>query len=425
MLYAGNSSREIGEHLGVSHSTIQREVKRNRIEKIPNIRVANPAAFCKHYDLCAIKISTCKTCNSEYTYCKKCHVVRCYKYCEYFDPIKCPETEKWPYICKSNCANRKKCRRPKYSYAPIEAHKRYKENLVESRNKPYLDEEELKELSKTLSPYIENGFSPYAALASEAKKINIDVRTIYRYINDGHLDIPIMKLPRKVRYKQRKKVKAEVKSKIDRSGRMYSDFLALSEETRKKYWQMDSVEGKRVNNQRLLTIHQPKLEFQLLQLVKSSSSFEVVNILDYYEKLLGSRKKFNKIFPGFLVDRGREFDFWKELERSFLEPSKKRCRIFYCDTNRPDQKGSAEKNHEHIRCVLPKGYSDFDALTNFDIAKLCSNINNYPRKSLEGKSPISFARNLFPKSFLATLGIEEVPPKKIVLNTSLLPHTQH
>ena len=32
-----------------------------------------------------------------------------------------------------------------------------------------------------------------------------------------------------------------------------------------------------------------------------------------------------------------------------------RTRIFYCDPSAPYQKGSAERNHEFIRCFLPKG----------------------------------------------------------------------
>ena len=109
---------------------------------------------------------------------------------------------------------------------------------------------------------------------------------------------------------------------------------------------------------------------------------------------------------------------------SILEPGQKRCRVYFCDPQRSDQKGSCEKNHEFIRYVLPKGQSNFDALTNYDIAVLNSHINSYPRKLLDGITPLKEAEKIIPKSFFDDLGIETINPKEVILKSKLLKHTQ-
>ena len=45
MLYSGSTARQIGNVLGVSHTTITRAIKRNRIVKVPNPKNANASLF--------------------------------------------------------------------------------------------------------------------------------------------------------------------------------------------------------------------------------------------------------------------------------------------------------------------------------------------------------------------------------------------
>ena len=61
-------------------------------------------------------------------------------------------------------------------------------------------------------------------------------------------------------------------------------------------------------------MHIVKREFQVINLVKDSSSDRVVQIFNYYEFLLGSRELFEKIFGIILADRGKEFNKFLELE---------------------------------------------------------------------------------------------------------------
>ena len=70
-----------------------------------------------------------------------------------------------------------------------------------------------------------------------------------------------------------------------------------------------------------------------------------------------------------LTDRGSEFSDPLAIERSCLEPGKRRCRVFYCDPLAPGQKGACERNHVEIRKLLPKGAGiRFDRLAPADLA---------------------------------------------------------
>jgi hypothetical protein len=75
-------------------------------------------------------------------------------------------------------------------------------------------------------------------------------RTIYNYVNDRVLTAKNIDLPRKVRYKPRKK--ARTRFKVDKTcviGRSYNDFLAFMEsEERKRSSQKECKKVEKVIN---------------------------------------------------------------------------------------------------------------------------------------------------------------------------------
>ena len=85
------------------------------------------------------------------------------------------------------------------------------------------------------------------------------------------------------------------------------------------------------------------------------------------------------------------------------------------------QKGAAEKNHVELRKCLPKGRTDFDRLTERDMAALMSHVNSYARESLSWAAPIDLAERSCP-GLLAALGVERVPAAEVNLTPYLLPH---
>ena len=76
----------------------------------------------------------------------------------------------------------------------------------------------------------------------------------------------------------------------------------------------------------------------------------VHHILDWLEQLCG-KHTFRKLFGLILGDRKSEFDDVAGIEKDG------RCNVYYTDPQRPDQKGSCEKNHVELRKVIPKGTS--------------------------------------------------------------------
>lgn len=50
---------------------------------------------------------------------------------------------------------------------------------------------------------------------------------------------------------------------------------------------------------------------------------------------------------------------------------------------------------------------------------MMNHINSYKRKALFGKSAFELAKTVIPEDFFVLLGLEEIPPDKIVLRPSL------
>ena len=144
--------------------------------------------------------------------------------------------------------------------------------------------------------------------------------------------------------------------------------------------------------------------------------------LDAMEGACGSRDTFSAAFPILLCDRGVEFDDWEGMERSCLDAGQRRCRVFYCDPMESNQKPQAERNHEQLRRVLPKGRTDMDRLDVADVAACCSHVNSYPLASRGGKCAFELSAGLFPQSLLDGLGIARVAPDEVVLKPSLTAH---
>ena len=146
--------------------------------------------------------------------------------------------------------------------------------------------------------------------------------------------------------------------------------------------QMDSVEGKK-GGKVLLTMHFTTPQFMLAFIRDANTSQSVIDIINrLYIELFPH--VFNNLFPILLGDNGSEFSNPFAIE--FDSQGNQRTKVFYCDPSAPYQKGAAENNHELIRRVIPKGTS-MDDLSQYDIIKLMSHINSYPRKKLGEKTP--------------------------------------
>lgn len=423
-IIAEESATKIAKRISCPTSTVTREVKRNRsiTERKTKVLQKTPSLRCAKRRDCECIGSACGTCQTAFTNCKDCKTRDCTKKCPDFKLTMCPTTEKWPYVCPEKCAKRGQCSYPRVRYRAQEADDSYRVRLADSRSGIAVSAEELESMNEIIVPLVKQGHSFEAIWANHADDLPVCTRTGYNYQKAGVLGVAAIELPQSVRRRSRKKPKAYTRDRVDRTDRLHEDFLRLSLEEQVRVVQCDSVEGYKHNACDVLSMHIVARKFQFYIKKRHAISADTVAILDYIECKLGSREAFEAIFGILLCDRGPEFDDWEGMERSVFDPTKKRCHVYYCDAMISNQKSQAERNHEQLRRILPKGRSDFDALSNTDVALCCSHANSYPLATLGGKCAFEQVEGLVPKALLDELGYKRLPPDKVVLKPYLMVH---
>lgn len=410
-LEAGRTFASMGRQIGVPTSTVTREVKANRTRVVPKGRTWNLCAMKRECDLSGICGKACSL-----AACKGCARVNCNDVCPWFEERRCELIERAPYVC-GDCHRRPNCGFRQAEYRAVDAQLAHAKRLVESREGVSLTPAQLESLVSLVRRRLRQGWSIAAIWAVHGDQLPVSERTMYSYIDAGVMGLANIDLPKKVKYKPRKAISGY--RPVDRDGRSYSDFLDLPAAARAKAVQMDTVMGVTGDFKCILTLHFPEPELQLMVLLDEHTCEAVVGALDWIEGIVGTAE-FARLFGVILTDRGTEFGDFEAIERSALG-NLRRCRVFYCDPLRSDQKASCEKNHVLIRRVLPKKTS-FEGLDQHDVSTVCSAVNNYPRKSLGGMTPYAAASRLVPKELLDELGIVRMRADEVVLSPSLLGH---
>lgn len=421
---AGDSARSIARRIGVSPSTVTREVKANRTvteaRRRPGARLS---VRCARYRECCASGSACAGCSTALTICKHCRTRSCIDSCPDFELKMCPTAEAWPYVCPPDCRKRGSCSYPKCRYDAADANAAYRARLVAAREGVGITEEELAAMVAIVAPLVRQGQSYEAIWATYADELPVCARSAYSYQEKGLMGTPDLLLPRKARMRKRKRKGAGARrDRVDRTGRTYADFEALPLADRARVVQCDSVEGYERCAHDILSMHIVARSFQIYLRKPHASAKDTVACLDHMERLMGSAGAFEAVFGILLADRGVEFDDWEGLERSCLERGARRCRVFYCDAMKSNQKSACERNHEQLRRILPKGRSDFDALSPYDVAVCCSHVNSYPLAGRAGRCPFELLGDLLPGGVMDELGLARVAPDEVVLRPALMPH---
>lgn len=402
--------KEIGEIIRKDPSTISKEVRNHY--KIVEKSTYNPCAnrrICKHHG------DICKPCQKRWgqDY-KKCDPP-CYTHCPDFEEQVCLKIKKTPYVC-NGCDTRHGCKLRRHLYEAKYAQNEYEAVRSESRQGFAISSEELKRIDGIISPLIKRGQSIHQICVNNVDLIMLDEKTIYNYIDAGLLSVCNGDLPRKVRYRIRKKKKPVRVDKKCHIGRTYEDFqeyMAVNPDV--SVVEIDSVEGRK-GGKVFLTIFFQNCNLMLAFLRDVNTARSVTDIFNQLYVLLG-HEKFTELFPVIITDRGSEFT--DPLGIEFNGNNERRTRVFYCDPQRSDQKGGCEVCHEMIRRVLPKKTS-FDNLTQEDVSLLMSHINSYTRKKLNDQSANQLFSFLYGADTLAKLGIKVIPANEINLTPYLL-----
>lgn len=413
MLQKNASFVEIAKVLNKDPSTISKEIRNHLVSQKTRTTLSHYNACihqksCNRFHICDRYPVDCRG-RKPCKICSYCNFV-----CPDFEQNFCKKLSKPPYCCNA-CPSRLECRMEKKFYYALQANNAYRDTLSESRSGIALSEGEVNALDEFVAPLILKGQSPHHICVTNPDSVMVSERTIYRYIDANVLSSKNLDLPRKVRYRPRKKRKPMKIDKSCRIGRDYHDFLAFIEDSPgAQVVELDTVEGKK-GGPCLLTIHFVKAEFMLAFIRDRNDSASVISIFEWLFDLLGAIK-FHALFHVCLTDNGSEFSNPKAIE--FDADGSRRAHVFYCDPSASFQKGSAECCHEMIRRFIPKG-KDMSPYSQEDISLMMNHINSYTRESLGNKTAYDTFAFLYGQEVLDLLGCYKIDPLDVTLNKSI------
>lgn len=369
----------IGDALKVDRTTISKEIRRNRFLK-----------------------------NHMYSPHNKLGITRAVNTCE--------RLSNPPYVC-NGCKSKNSCLLSHLYYNAKEAQNYSDKVSIESREGIDITDEEINIINKNIVPLIKNKKqSVNQVFINHSDILYFSKTTFYKYVNDGVISLNNIDLPRKVKYKKRKK-----KNKINRrdfsilNNRRYEDYLVKIKENKNlKLWQLDTVIGKSTDKKCLMTFMMVETNFMIIRLLEKRDVKNVNKEFNSLKECLGIDlyKKFIEII---LTDNGTEFYDPLNMEMD-LDTGEIISSLYYCHPNFPEEKAELEKNHEYIRYVLPKKTS-FENLTKKDIKRLEDNINNIPREILGDKSPYELTKNKYPE-LVKKLNSKYIKPDNVTLNVN-------
>lgn len=376
-LNVNKSFSQIAREIKKSHSTIIREVDRNKVYYKP---------------------TTWNNCSAVSAPCSK--------------------LKKLPYVC-NGCKSRSGCRKERYTYYARKAEDSYKELMYSCRQGINLDDEEIYTINKIIKPLVKKGQTTNHLYINHPEVLNFSKVSFYNYINKGVFEFDPLDFPRIVKHKKRKNRKRRTRQEREiLTGRKYDDFIEyINKHPDINIVEMDTVEGLQTDSKCILTLFWRKSNFMLMFLLESQTTDEVTKVFEYLQQNL-SENDYKKLFQVILTDNGHEFYDVLNIECNhktgeYLTP------VFYCDPSASWQKGGIEKNHEFIRYVLPKR-TTFKDLTQEKCIIIANNINSLCRESLNDNCPFKAMLFLCDEQVLNTLNMYYIEPDEVQLNSDLI-----
>lgn len=271
-------------------------------------------------------------------------------------------------------------------------------------------------MDEIISPLVLKGQSLSHIFTHHKNEINCCERTLYYYFDKNAFTARNIDLPRKVKYKPRKKsIEPVIKESTYKIERTFDDFgKFIADNPNIPVVEMDTVHGTR-SGKVLLTFMFRNCSLMLALIIDSCSQKDVKDAIDKLYEILG-HEVFKRSFPVILTDNGSEFKNPQTIELD--NERNQRTKIFYCDPMASYQKPHVEKNHEYIRYILPKGKS-FDNRTQEDITLMMNHINSTARASLNGNTPFKLAQMLLDNSLLCKLSLKHIPADEVHLKPAL------
>jgi IS30 family transposase len=140
----------------------------------------------------------------------------------------------------------------------------YRAGLSDSRKGVRADEEQLLKINDLITPLIKKGQSLNHIFSNHSEELTCSRKTMYNYIDRNLFTVKNIDLPRKVRYRRRKKKPSEPRDYKYRVGRTYKDFKAyIAQNPNVGIVEMDTVKGRREKGKVMLTMVFVKYDFMI------------------------------------------------------------------------------------------------------------------------------------------------------------------
>ena len=169
-------------------------------------------------------------------------------------------------------------------------------------------------MDEIISPLVLKGQSLAHIFTHHKNEIKCCERTLYYYFNKNAFTAINIDLPRKVKYKPKKKSTAPtIKESTDRFERTFNNFVKFIEDNpNQSVVEMDTVHGTR-SGKVLLTFMFRNCSLMLAFIIDSFSQIAVKDVIDNLYEVLG-HEIFKRNFPVILTDNGPEFKKSEALE---------------------------------------------------------------------------------------------------------------
>ena len=250
-------------------------------------------------------------------------------------------------------------------YSTDAAQSRYESARKKSVRKGRLD----KAIKEKILHYIKQKYFP--EMMVNAKKVNVPISTIYYWIHHGQLELTYKDLiyPRKPKAEKKRaspRFKPAGKSIEERP-----EFI--NQRLENGHYEMDTVILTKQKNQCLLTLTDRRSRHQIIRLIPDKTAQSVNQAVTALME--------TDTIKSITADNGTEFN---RLAEVFPQDN-----IYYAHPYSSWERETNENHNRLIRRWLPKGTKK---TTHKLVAFIENWINNYPKKVLNYKSPLSFLR---------------------------------
>ena len=250
-------------------------------------------------------------------------------------------------------------------YSADAAQSRYESARKKSVRKGRLD----KAIKEKILHYIKQKYFP--EMMVNAKKVNVPISTIYYWIHHGQLGLTYKDLiyPRKPKAEKKRaspRFKPAGKSIEERP-----EFI--NQRLENGHYEMDTVILTKQKNQCLLTLTDRRSRHQIIRLIPDKTAQSVNQAVTALME--------TDTIKSITADNGTEFN---RLAEVFPQDN-----IYYAHPYSSWERETNENHNRLIRRWLPKGTKK---TTHKLVAFIENWINNYPKKVLNYKSPLSFLR---------------------------------